>query len=280
MKVTKIYSPIAALLLTGAVFTACSSDDATTPVASGNWKLELQASKPEQDTRVLDFTEGLIGSKWEQGVDKVEVYKVGEDQRRGYLVPTSSGSTDTKLATDENGLAGSFAAGDNLLLIYRHAKPDYRGQKGTLADISDNYDYSTSTLTIASVDPATQKLVPSQALATFNNLQCIVRFELKYDNEDLAVKTLNVSALNGQGEEQIIQYYRNVNTDAVQGSLDVELDEANSEVWVAISHMTNGYFNLTATTETGQVFRAVSTTSLTLIDGKFYVLEVPMTPVE
>lgn len=290
MNLTKFYTPLAALLLTGAVFTACSSDDATNEVAptSKNWTLSIQASKASNDTRALDYTayneaNGYVASKWKLG-EKVACFNVDETSPRGYLQPKTEGDQETRLETDANGLSGTYAVGDVLKLYYPHKIATYEGQNGTLQNISDSYDYSTSAITITNMDPGT-KVLKADVTANFVNDQAVVRFVLKDQaGAPIEAAKLYVSGRNADTEadniivreEESVVDGKSVIT-AIFGTLEVDLGENYSDkVWVAIRANANTLLNIQAEDAEGNTYCATAQNAVQIMNGKYYSIPVTM----
>jgi hypothetical protein len=294
MNLTKFYTPLAALLLTGAVFTACSSDDSTSEVApvNKNYSLSVQVVKGGNDTRALDYEaydelNGYVSSMWQIG-EQVECFNVDETSPRGYLQPKEgtiqrlpNGSV-CRLETDANGLSGTYAVGDVLKLYYPHKVASYEGQDGTLQTISDNYDFSTTSIQVTSVDPGT-KVLSANVTANFNNDQAVVRFALKTaEGAPIQAKKLYVSGWKENEEpsiivreEEIVEGGKSV-IRAVYGTLEIDLGENPSDkVWVAVRADANTVLSIVAETD-GPTYVATSNNVVQIGNGHYYSIPVTM----
>lgn len=171
----------ASLLVAGLALTACGGDDAddssdkTTPVAptgKQTWTVTVGAGV---------MTRGLnddLTPNW--SVDD-EVYVYHGSTKVGTLKPTAASDNGSVTLTGElENSDYSTASGYNTLnLSYKYEygdDPDYSGQKGTIEDIAEHYDYMNAEVTITAVDNTAKTLTTSTA--TFQNLQSI--FELTF----------------------------------------------------------------------------------------------------
>lgn len=175
----------ASLLVAGLALTACGGDDAddssdkTTPVAptgKQTWTVTVGAGV---------MTRGLnddLSPKWSAD-DEVYVYH--GSTKVGTLKPTAASDNGSVTLTGElENSDYSTASGYNTLnLRYKYGAtgnfsetPNYSGQKGTIEDIAEHYDYMNAEVTITAVDNTAKTLTTSTA--TFQNLQSI--FELTF----------------------------------------------------------------------------------------------------
>ena len=172
------------ITMTGTLTTACSSsdDEPATPVQKAN-TLTVEAGMSDNITRALaDAGDGTL-TALEAG-DEVKVYE-GETLL-GTLRPQTTGSATTKLTGVLD--AAPSASGVTLTLRYKYVG-DYSGQKGTLADISSNYNYCVATTTVT--QNGNQY---SGTAANFESQQAIVKFTLKKKSDESVIKatTMNI----------------------------------------------------------------------------------------
>lgn len=187
---------LAALLMAGAAFTACSSDDNITGEQPGvpsqqTYTMTIEASKggdaaDSPITRALSLEGKTLNATWTEG-EKVTVYNVTKSAALdGYLEAQSAGASTTL----KGSLTGTVEAGDALRLSFLN--PVYSGQNGTLAYIAANCDYAEATVTVASVDGDN---ITTAAAAAFANQQTIVKFRLKdTDGNNLNASSLTIAA--------------------------------------------------------------------------------------
>ena len=169
----KIFSNIrtmAALLMAGAAFTACSSDndiiENQQPANTGKqaYTLTISASKDGAATRALTNNNGAIEASWET-TDVIYVTK--GTTPLGTLSPTSiSGLTATFTGTISGD--ADIDEGDVLTLTYHPVASisAFGDQNGTLsgsANSAENYDMAVATLTISAITGNTITVSESQA---------------------------------------------------------------------------------------------------------------------
>ena len=143
---------LAALLMAGAAFAACSSDDnsieqSANPTAPKTYTLTINASKGDASTRALALNGTKLVAKWADG-DELYVYKATNraectsDNKLGTISTVASAiSADGDQATFTGTLSGTVTVStdDKLMLVYHPAAFDitgFEGQDGTLASAS------------------------------------------------------------------------------------------------------------------------------------------------
>ncbi len=169
---------LAALLMAGAAFTACSNDDNIDneqPVnpAQQTYTMTVNATKGgSATTRALSFSGTTLNATW---ATTENVYVKKESTwATGSLQPQADGAS----ATLKGELSDvSIAAGDALTLQFpKSGDISYSGQVGTLADIAANFDYATADVTVASVSGGN---ITVSGTTNFDNQQAIIKFTLK-----------------------------------------------------------------------------------------------------
>ena len=147
---------LAALLMAGAAFTACSSDDNSieqpaSPVGEKTYTLTINASKgANASTRALALDGTKLVASWANG-DQLSVYNVTKDAPLvGSLIASNANGLT---ATFSGSLTGAIDVDDELTLSYHQptGMSDYAAQTGTLASAAER-DYAIATITVASVD--------------------------------------------------------------------------------------------------------------------------------
>lgn len=188
---------MAALLMAGAAFAACSNDadiisqQPARPEGSAAveaYTMTVSATKGvDATTRALTLTDKTLSATWAT-TENVYVQK-GETWATGSLQPDADAST----ANLKGSLSGvTISAGDALTLQFpRSGKPDYTGQVGTLADIAAKYDYATATVTVDKVDDTGDITVDGPV--TFTNQQSVVKFTLKDKDGGALLNASNIS---------------------------------------------------------------------------------------
>ena len=192
----------AALLMAGAAFTACSSDDSSieqpaNPAGEKTYTLTVNASKgANASTRALALDGAKLVAKWAEG-DELSVFKA--ENRTGCIpanllgtisVVAGSISADGKSATFTGNLTGSVVDGDKLMLVYHYnafSVDAFASQAGTLASASA-LDCATAQVT-ASVSGS--DITISETSATFTTHTAMLKLTLTKDG----TTTINPTAL-------------------------------------------------------------------------------------
>lgn len=194
---------LAALLMAGAAFTACSNKDEmigeqpVTPVQQ-TYKMTVDASIGEgAQTRALYFDGSALKANW-ASTDQVSVFPAAWSRTAyGTLTAAESATASTTLTGNLTTLP---AAGDHLNLLFPRATWDYTGQKGVLLtdanSIENKYDYALADVTVNSVTTGNEIATTT---ANFENQQAIVKFTLQDKNGNaLNATSLTISAASNQ----------------------------------------------------------------------------------
>ena len=259
---------LAALLMAGAAFTACSSSDDNIideqPVnpAQKTYTLTVNASKGDgAQTRALDLSGKTLTASWAT-TENVYV-KNGSNWATGSLQPETAGTT----ATLTGSLTGiTIEAGDNLTLQFpKSGDITYAGQLGTLADIAANFDWATANVEVASVSAG--NINPKAATTTFTNQQAIIKFTLK-DKDNNAITPSAFTVNDGTSTVELIGI-----TEATYTANGGE----NNVLYVAFPAAgTAKTITLTATVGTDTYTYETATTK-TFTNGQYYEITVKMT---
>ena len=195
---------LAALLMAGAAFAACSSDENTieqpaNPAGEQVYTLTINATKGGADTRALkleDSTTSLDGKKltayWENG-EKLTVYNETRNSALTGTLTASNASGAT--ATFSGELTGTILQGDVLRLSYHTSSGlyPYATQTGTLASAAE-HDFAKATVTVASVSSGE---ITTNTDANFETQTAVLKLTLQ-DNaatpNKLNATTLQMSA--------------------------------------------------------------------------------------
>lgn len=189
---------LAALLMAGAAFTACSDKDEiiteqpVNPVTK--YTMTVNASKGDDaTTRALSLSGKTLNVKW-AATDEVSVFpEAWSLAPYGTLTAAASENGSTSLTGDLTTLP---AVDDNLKLLFPRATWDYTGQKGILLtdanSIEKKYDYALAPVTVNSVSGN----AITTTTANFASQQAIVKFILKNKEGGaaLAADKLTISA--------------------------------------------------------------------------------------
>ena len=192
---------LAALLMGGAAFTACSDKDEiiteqpVNPVTK--YTMTVNATKGDDGTtRALSLSGKTLNVKW-SATDEVSVFPEAWSRTPyGTLTAAASDNGSTTLTGD---LTTAPSAGDNLKLLFPRATWDYTGQKGILLtdenSIEKKYDYALAPVTVNSV---TGNEIATTT-ANFQNQQAIVKFTLQdKDGNAINASSLTVSAASNK----------------------------------------------------------------------------------
>ena len=258
MKKILSINTLAALLMAGAAFTACSSEDTIIdeqPVVNPTQKtytMTVKASKGEiAGTRGLSLEGKTLNAVWKK-TDEIKVYKVGSSTSElvGTLHPTSDGNTTAILTGD---ITGAVNENERLRLNLGGVDYDYTGQKGVLLrsvdpenSIESKYDYASSSeekplyahflpenkIVLSSSNNNTEySTTYSEAIAEFTNETAIVKFILKdknNENKNIKASQFDISCTTDASKISLTR----VGTGG--GTLSVVPDAATNVLYVAI----------------------------------------------
>ena len=191
---------LAALLMAGAAFTACSNEDdfiKEQPVSpTQKYTMTVNALKgSDATTRALSLSGKTLSAKW-AATDQVSVFPEAWSSTTtltpiGTLTAAASATGSTSLAGEVE--TTNLNTGDNVQMLFPRATWDYTGQKGVLLaeDDADNaiekkYDYALATpsITVSGTNEIT-------ANAAFESQQAIVKFNL----QDAGGSAINATSL-------------------------------------------------------------------------------------
>ena len=284
---------LTALLMAGAAFVACSSDDSINENQqpgqnpTGEYSLTITASKGSKAlTRALSLSGSTLSATWKTG-ETVYVYKVtGESGSETYTsVGTLTAQADGAQATLSGTLYGDIVAGNNLALFFNsnNGVLDYTGQTGTLDGIASKYDYATAFVTVAGVAGGTITIENGgdyEDFVPFDNQQAIVKFTLMNGDNNLSAWELTLRDAN----ENIFQKYNmnNDGSDDMKGGLTITRSTAGNVFYVAIKTEEADYtlepssLNLTLTAETENGNYTYNKHNVAFENGKYYEITVKM----
>ena len=259
MKLT-IYE-MATLLMGVTMLAACSDGEDiidVQPVQPGIYTLSVESMKSldaQASTRALTLSGSTLNATWAT-TDRVYVKK-DDSWATGSLQPIAAGATATLKGTLSD---VTIAAGDELTLQYpKSGALTYSGQKGTLADIAENFDYATATATVTAV--SANGMVAATA-ASFQNQQAIVKFTLLDDADG----TTPINATN-------------LTVTVGSNTYSVNPTAATNVFYVAIPGFSGRTVTLTATVGNDIYINIYTYTKsgITFENGKFYDITVKMT---
>ena len=202
---------LAALLMAGAAFTACSSDDniieqPQNPTEPQVYTMVIKASKGgDTTTRALkpgtdsETGKNTVDAYW-SGDETIEVYQSGEKIGEATAAPSANGNT-----TITAELTSAPNPSSDLDFYLGGKTPDYTGQVGLLTgtnSISENYDYATDLVYSGAytVDEINKKITPNEGSLplTFGAAQqAIIKFTLKDKANDAAISPSALTVTDG-----------------------------------------------------------------------------------
>ena len=253
---------VAALLMAGAAFTACSSDseDIATvqPVnpTQQTYTLTVEAAKGnDATTRALSLSGSTLNATWGAS-DEVKVYN-SSSQLIGTLTPETTGEASSKLTGT---ITATLLPSVNDELTLKFLTPDsYTSQDGTLDYIAANCDYATATVTVSAVNTTTNTITTS--VAEFDNQQAIVKFTiLDKDYSNIAYQTntlwvyVNGTLVSKAGNES----------------------STSNVVYIAVPGVSNGTIKIVARKK-GASKRQYIKENVTLINGQYYDISAKTT---
>lgn len=276
MKQEKFSYTLLALLTAGAVLVACSNDEEFTE-QTNTYYMSVDAAKQVNDKmskarRALSLDGDELTASW---ATSEQVYVQGRTLAtnepfwfRGYLQPQKAGTTTRlngavslpegwEISIDE-----AIGTPHELTLQFpRPGNPVYTGQKGTLEDIAENYDYAIATNVRYDI---VGNHIEGVTIANFVNRQAIVKFTLTdkaNENNMLTPTAFTIDYGTGRIELKDIPNA----TYSTNG---------NGVIFVAIPGFSDQTVNLTATV--GSDTYTFTKKGITFTNGKYYEINVKM----
>ena len=294
MRINRIFFPVSVAALSMLLLPACAQKDEF--VDDVTHVVEVTAFKGSAETRALALSDDnkTLTAPWEEG-ETVEVYRLNYSPSAqpgdnvyvnvGTLTAQSGGYSTTLKGV----IRGTFKGGESLMFSYRHGLLiDYRGQKGTLDDIADNYDYATATAYVSDVSSGT--LVLSGSLS-FTSAQCVIRFALAdAEGNPLNASKLTIQSSNGNDEYAtnfLLQYVDMSKLDAYNyycaGPVEVNLSTPSNVIYVALSGADGSYLT-SLSSRTISIVATVGEDTYTCVKtpfsfqlNKYYLYDVTLT---
>ena len=281
---------IAAAIITG--LSACDkvNNNIDEPILTETPKpytLTVTASR-SSDTRALSLDGEKLNATWAKG-ETVDVYQPKQllkpgtvndyreySEKVGTLTAQADGATVT--------LSGTVTLGGktNLVLYCGSPSYDYRGQSGSLADISGKYDYASVILFKSKYNLEDGKIIlktPETPLS-FDSTQAIVKFTLKdLDGNDFSVSSLSV----GTSADYEYNVAYSIATESAEeaytreASFTVTPAKATSEFYVAMPWISNmSAFPLRLETSEGGFNYCYEESGVSFTRGQYYEMTVTM----
>ena len=269
----------AALLMAGAAFTACSSEDdiieqIENPTEPETYTMVIKATKGDAaTTRALSLDGKALNVKWYEG-EVVEVYQGAE--KKGTLTAAASNNGSTTLTGKVSGLTEE----EGNITFYLHSfDRDYQNQTGVLLkpetgtdnSIETNYDFAQCSVAYnnITIDGTTISIPGGIALQSY---QSIVKFILQDKNGN----ALSATKLTIDETQNNISLYRISSYLDATGDLEITPGSATDVIYAALSiwGSNNGEFFLTAEAN-GKTY-VYGPKKVTFEHGKYYEVTVKM----
>ena len=274
---------LAALLMAGAAFAACSSEDniiGGQPASQQTYTMTIEASKgggSDATTRALSIDgSGALNATWETS-NEVKAYNYTKSSAlTGSLKPQSSGVSATLTGT----LTGSVAVDDIIFLRWPSVDADYTGQDGTLTTIAKRYDYTTGVAKVTSVEGTTIGAEDSShgGPVLFTNDQAIVKFTLidKATATPINATQLTIDA-KVNGESRLIQSKTYPDAYTLGPITINRTTPTDNVVYAALPFSGQAKFTFDLAATDGTHNYTYEKASVTMINGRYYEVKVKMT---
>ena len=231
------------ILLALTLLAACAKEAAdNNRPADGHYTLTVNASKGPV-SKALGFSGSELNATWTEG-DKVKVYM--GDTEIGELTAQSTASSTR--------LSGELTVVPSGQLTLKYRSPSYASQTGTLDYIAANCDYSTATVTVASISGGNVTI--QENAVSFENQQAIVKFMLKNKANDASINATRLTVSDGTN------------------SFTVNPSSATSELYVAMPGISGKTIRLDADIA-GKLY-TYSKSTVSFANGHYYEITVKM----
>ena len=262
-----------------AALAACTTETLPEPAvqtASGTYTLVVNATKGNYDTtKALSLDGNTLNATWAAG-EEVDVYTVTDGAsltdpavytKVGTLTASADGVTTTLSGTV------TFSGHPRLELWYGSPSWSYEGQKGTLEDISDRFDYAMAALAPSKYSISGDVITPTASPISFTNLQAIVKFTLKdADGKPITASSLTLKRAGTRYFQ--LNHDASISSISSDESFTVTRDVAASEFFVAFRPIYN--FDIRLETSSGGLSWFYEQTDVKFDAGKYYEVAVKM----
>ena len=301
-KISNYFRVFAVLLMAGAAFSACSSDNdeidkqIEEKAGTGEWTMTVQVNKGEFEdtdnanksnggatgTRAIGFngSETNLAAYWQQG-EEVKVVQEKDDGTGFEVIGTLKSKEYSN--TGATTLSGTLTKAPNNkgLIFYLHdAECDWTGQTGSLEDISLHSDFALATLGQGDyvIDDEAKTVTINQGIK-FTRMNAIVRFDFKdVSGNEVKVKTLTIfddgSTFNG--EPALYKTDDVVSKGKTYGDLVINQQFASSIVFASIHTTGNMNLGLKVEADDGSTYVYVPSQPVNFVDGKYYRIKVTL----
>ena len=241
--------------LVAMTYTSCSNSDdvidTPDPIVK-TYTMSIEAQKGSNGTRALDLDGNTLNSTWTAG-ETVKVYK--DNAELGTLTAQGDGASTSLKGT----LTGDLSVNDKLTLKY--LSPNYNSQKGTIASISKNCDYSTATVTVSGIAGGNI----STTNANFENHQAVIKFTLKdADGKEFPSNPTSFRMTDGTSTVTLTDIPDETYTTNGSGVLYVAFPASDASATITLS------------ATAGDAVYGFGKTGITFEKGKYYGVTVKM----
>ena len=301
-KISTYFRVFAVLLMAGAAFSACSSDNdeigkqIEEKAETGEWTMTVQVNKVEFEdtdnankssvratgTRSIGFngSETNLAAYWQQG-EEVKVVQEKDDGTGFEVIGTLKSKEYSN--TGATTLSGTLTKAPNNkgLMFYLHeAECDWTGQTGSLEDISLHSDFALAILGQGDyvIDDEAKTVTISQGIK-FKRMNAIVRFDFKdVSGNEVNVKTLTIfdDGNTFNGEPALYKTDDIVSKGKTYGNLVINQQFASSRVFASIHTTGNMNLGLKVEADDGSTYVYVPSQPVNFVDGKYYRINVTL----
>lgn len=273
---------LATLLMAGAAFAACSSEDnmiGGQPASQQTYTMTIEASKgggSDAATRALSIDgNGALNATWETS-NEVKAYNYTKSSAlNGSLKPQSSGVS----ATLTGSLTGSVAVDDIIFLCWPSVDADYTGQDGKLETIAQRYDYTKGVAKVTSVDGTTIGAEDSShgGPVLFTNNQAIVKFTLTDKANDAPIRATQLTIdAKVDGESRLIQSITYPDAYKIGPITINRTKPTDNVVYAALPFSSQANFTFSLTATDGIHNYTYEKAGVTMLNGRYYDVKVKM----
>ena len=279
---------LAALLMAGAAFTACSSSDdniieqPVQPTEPQVYTLVIEASKGDDaTTRALSGGNGSVSARWD-GTETIDVVQDNGTTKTKIGTATAAANVDGG-STTITATLNSEPTGD-LHFVLGGTTFDYTGQNGILASvpsiddhyISKDHDFAVAQLAADDYTKEGTVITPKTGVKLdFESNQAIVKFTL-LDKAD-GTTELNPSSLTIHvSNDNLYQSYDYLTETATYGDITINPKHSTNKIYASLCGVGVGT-TVTLTAIVGDDTYTYEKSGVTFTRDKYYEITVKMT---
>lgn len=266
---------MAALLMAGAAFTACSSSD-------DNFEQPVQPTEPQVYTLVIQASKGsdamtrALNGDYTYTWDGTETFDVAQYispdfVKIGTATAAPSGTSTTTITAT---LTQAPVTSEDIVFLLHGAAMDWTGQVGLLTgtnSISEKYDYANAALWSDNFTVSGYNIVPNPgASLSFYAMQSIVKFTL----QDKSGNAISATKLNiHSSADELVQKTNYLTKEEDLGDLTITPTDPASTIYAAMIFFGG---DMTLTASDGNGIYSYTKSSPTLFPGDYYDITVKM----